>query len=356
MSAAAAVISLVLLGSVAQLAQAQCPLKCRCMAVSHRPYVDCRDRNFEKPPTTGDDTYLEMNLSRNRLRHLGSYSFEKFPQLLILDLSYNFIVELHDGVFKGADRIEHLDLSNNSLVFVSPHFLESCPGIQFLSLARNEYIGKVIETETKKMVQSFLVAPSLRTLVLSECQITTFPQWIVSGLPGLSTLDISNNKIKVLPVISIVSVCRLMTINLENNPFNCEACANAVTKNYFIENKTKFDKNGTFCQRNVRQWCELNITQQVQEVRSKCLLTRIPDPLPRGQPRSLWVYIGGASIGLVALIFLAMLFNGLMSTCKRETSPPPSPGSPHSRAVQMELKEILGRPDNLYKNRPLQLD
>ncbi|CAB3373638.1 Hypothetical predicted protein [Cloeon dipterum] len=351
MSAAAAVISLVLLlGSVAQLAQAQCPLKCRCMAVSNKPYVDCQARNFEKPPNTGDDTYLEMNLSRNRLKSLGSYSFEKFPQLLVLDLSYNFIVELHDGVFKGADRIEHLDLSNNSLVFVSPHFLESCPGIQFLSLARNEYIGKVMEKENEEKVQNFLVAPSLRTLVLSDCQITTFPPWIVSGLPGLSTLDISNNKIKVLPVISIVSVCRLITINLERNPFNCEgACANAVTKNYFIENKTKFDKNVTFCPRNVRQGCELNITREEQEVRSKCLLTKIPDPLPREQPRSLWVYIGGASIALVALIFFAMVFNGLMSTCKRETSPPPSPGSPHSRAVQMELKEILGRPDNVYK-------
>jgi Leucine-rich repeat (LRR) protein len=80
--------------------------------------------------------------------------------------------------------------------------------------------------------------PSLRNLVLSSCGLNVFTPWMVAGLPGLDTLDISNNNIKVLPVLSILSVCRIRLIDLSMNPFDCEGfCENAETKKYLDNNK-----------------------------------------------------------------------------------------------------------------------
>jgi hypothetical protein len=65
--------------------------------------------------------------------------------------------------------------------------------------------------------------------------------------------------------------------------------------------------------------------------------------------RSVWLYIGAGCGALVGLFFLAILFNGVVSTCRRSESPPPSPKSPHTRTVQQELIMIRARPENHYK-------
>ncbi|XP_059480774.1 chondroadherin-like protein isoform X2 [Neocloeon triangulifer] len=347
------ILGAVVLLSLGLLASAQCPLRCQCRIVGNKHNVDCYERNLEVPPNFGSDMYETMNFGRNKLKKLPSYAFEKFPGLTHLNLSYNFIVELEESSFKGLSSLTVLDLSNNSIVYIRPYFLTPCPGIMWLSLARNEYIGKEITSLVAHQKNAtWLVAPSLRTLVLSTCNLEFFPPWMVAGLPGLETLDVSNNRIKVLPVLSVVSVCRVRMMDLSRNPFNCEGiCENAVTKKYLADNKQiTLAGNATFCIR-ARNGCNVNITEDEEAVRQNCLLQEIPKPLERRQPRSVWLYIGAASGGLVGLLFLALLFNGIVSSFRRSESPPPTPhSSPHSRAVQQELKEILSRPESVYKD------
>jgi Leucine-rich repeat (LRR) protein len=118
------------------------------------------------------------------------------------------------------------------------------------------------------------VAPSLRTLVLSSCELRSFLPWMVAGLPGLETLDISNNMIKVLPVLSILSVCRISLMDLSRNPFDCDGfCENAETKKY-LDNNTQITLAGnlSFCPK-VRDGCKVNnITEDQEAVRKECLL------------------------------------------------------------------------------------
>jgi Leucine-rich repeat (LRR) protein len=121
---------------------------------------------------------------------------------------------------------------------------------------------------------TWFVAPSLRTLVLSSCELHVFPPWMVAGLPGLETLDISDNQIKVLPVLSVVSVCHIRLMNLSRNPFDCEGfCENTETKKY-LDNNTQINLAGnlSFCPE-VRDGCILNnITVDLEAVKQKCLL------------------------------------------------------------------------------------
>ena len=118
------------------------------------------------------------------------------------------------------------------------------------------------------------MAPSLRTLVLSSCELRSFLPWMVAGLPGLENLDISNNLIKVMPVLSVLSVCRIRLIELSPNPFDCEEfCENSETKKYMDNNKQiTLAGNLSFCPV-VRDGCKVgNITEDQETVRQKCLL------------------------------------------------------------------------------------
>jgi len=134
---------------------------------------------FQQPPNFGSDTYEDMNFSRNKLKKLPSYAFENFPGLISLNLSYNFIVEvniliyfkmsqclltifclqLDASAFKGLGSLEVLDISNNSLVYINPQFLTPCPGIMWLSLAKNEFVGKeinkVMQIRTQNSVKPY---------------------------------------------------------------------------------------------------------------------------------------------------------------------------------------------------------
>jgi hypothetical protein len=105
------------------------------------------------------------------------------------------------------------------------------------------------------------------------CELNVFPPWVVAGLPGLENLDLSYNRLKVLPVLSIVSVCRIRAITLDKNPFSCDRyCENAVTKKYFQDNpQIILAGNYTFCS-NTRKGCNVNITEEEEDVRQECLL------------------------------------------------------------------------------------
>jgi hypothetical protein len=105
------------------------------------------------------------------------------------------------------------------------------------------------------------------------CELNVFPPWVVAGLPGLENLDLSYNRLKVLQVLSIVSVCRIRAITLDKNPFSCDRyCENAVTKKYFQDNpQIKLAGNYSFCS-NSRKGCNVNITEEEEEVRKECLL------------------------------------------------------------------------------------
>jgi Leucine-rich repeat (LRR) protein len=126
------------------------------------------------------------------------------------------------------------------------------------------------------------VAPSLRTLVLSSCELNVFPPSVVVGLPGLETLDISNNQITVLPVLSVLSVCRIRLMDLSQNPFACEGfCENAETMKYLLDKNKQITLAGnlSFCPK-VRDGCKVsNITEDQEAVRQKCLLKGVEKKL-----------------------------------------------------------------------------
>jgi Leucine-rich repeat (LRR) protein len=156
--------------------------------------------------------------------------------------------QLNENSFEGLSRLTVLDMSKNHIFLTSPYFLKPCPGITWMSLANNRHIGKkyssvcinqyFLQTSFDDLIiiqleknATWLIAPSLRTLVLSSCELNVFPPWTVVGLPVLDTLDISNNNIKVLPVLSVLHVCRIRLIDLSQTPLDCEGfCENAETK------------------------------------------------------------------------------------------------------------------------------
>jgi Leucine-rich repeat (LRR) protein len=124
------------------------------------------------------------------------------------------------------------------------------------------------------------MAPSLRTLLLSSCELNVFPPWALAGLSGLETLDISNNQIEVLPVLSVLYICRIRLMDLSQNPFDCEGfCENAETKKYLDNNKQiTLAGNLSFCPE-VRVGCKVNNnTKNKQAVRQECLKKSMKKP------------------------------------------------------------------------------
>lgn len=81
-----------------------------------------------------------------------------------IDLTRNLINDLHNGVFANLTKLKELYLSGNRLKRFSPELIESCPNLQVLRLDSNDLLNL---NDTKIMEY----APKLKKIALSNNQI-----------------------------------------------------------------------------------------------------------------------------------------------------------------------------------------
>ncbi|KAL3848107.1 hypothetical protein ACJMK2_018986 [Sinanodonta woodiana] len=150
------------------------------------------------------------------------------------------------GPMVGLEKLETLDVSNNLCSNVSDRFFENMKSLESLSLGDN-LLGLVLMKDSEGRIFGNL--SNLRTLDLSNNQITSLPVRLFSGLHSLEHLDIRWNYLQTLNVnmdrmkITYLNINRNLltalphnvrmqltqqakfnnvTIDLRDNPFQCD--------------------------------------------------------------------------------------------------------------------------------------
>lgn len=143
--------------------------------------------------------------------------------LRVLNISANYIVNLHRNALSGCPNIEILDLSNNEIVLSEEniHFLDHTPRLKKL------YLRRAFTTPLNKSNQFNLLIrllekaqlKRLEVLDLSYNYFNNIPFNLPCSLPSLRHLDLRQNMLKTLS-LNISCLPRISKINLERNYFH----------------------------------------------------------------------------------------------------------------------------------------
>ncbi|XP_056224152.1 leucine-rich repeat-containing G-protein coupled receptor 5-like isoform X1 [Seriola aureovittata] len=129
----------------------------------------------EFPDLTGTKSLESLTITGARITSLPSSVCEQFPNLQLLDLSYNQIQTLPS--FSGCESIQKIDLHHNEIE----------------ELQENTFHGLM----------------SLCCLDLSWNRLSTVRPNSFSALPALTKLDLSSNQLSSLPLIGLQSLTHL---------------------------------------------------------------------------------------------------------------------------------------------------
>ncbi|XP_066158217.1 insulin-like growth factor-binding protein complex acid labile subunit [Euwallacea fornicatus] len=165
----------------------------------------------------GKDTFeglvqlTELDLSNNLLETIGVYDFKDLNNLTILRMTGNQLDYFEEGTFKFTPNLQALYIDDNSFMEI-PYELSDLSQLKVLSMARN-----LIESIEDDKVPNL---SELQTLVLVQNQIYEIQQKGFSNMPKLDHLDLSNNNLTVLPTTQLSKMSKLVNLKLSGNTFN----------------------------------------------------------------------------------------------------------------------------------------
>lgn len=156
-----------------------------------------------------------LNLSGNEITSVDEDCFQDYSDLTKLSLSRNSIHTLELFAFESLAKLNYLDLSDNRIEVFDNRILERNEKLKFLDLSKNKFM--LIENKLPLIISNSLEFLSLRNSHLTHVGID-----LLSEVPKLLDLDISNNLLITLIPSSFSHLESLQYINLEYNSFQCD--------------------------------------------------------------------------------------------------------------------------------------
>ncbi|KAH8235160.1 hypothetical protein KR032_009383 [Drosophila birchii] len=164
-----------------------------------------------------------LQLQGNKISSLPDELFANLTALERLDLSRNNIKKLGLGVFGFTilRKLTLLDLSNNYIAELHPLALSSLPFLRELRLRRNKLVSLDL--------RMFAPLRRLQMLTISENRLQEIEPEILDTFERLTHLEINNNRLTFLPDLKASQNLQLLRhISLEGNPWQC-LCLDEIT-------------------------------------------------------------------------------------------------------------------------------
>ncbi|XP_007436639.1 toll-like receptor 2 [Python bivittatus] len=120
------------------LGLAQHPTTSPCQIVSNT-IAPCRGQNLLRVPRDLPRTLEKLDLSYNKIEHIGPADFSSLTQLKELNLGYNHIFSIANDSFASNILLEKLSLFNNSLGEIPSLALKPLKKLTALSISNNIY-------------------------------------------------------------------------------------------------------------------------------------------------------------------------------------------------------------------------
>lgn len=158
-----------------------------------------------------------LNLTRNRLRHIELFHFGSSGQgkcgasLQVLDLSYNNFDSINSQVFAHLSNLQELNLQGNAISVVGDHGFDGLSALSVLNVASNRLVNLAPEL--------FAETRELREMYLQNNTINVLAPGLFSDLTRLLVLDMSENQLteEWVNAATFTGLVRLVFLSVSNN-------------------------------------------------------------------------------------------------------------------------------------------
>ena len=187
--------------------------------------LDFSSSDLQQVPAAPEGmTVTTLNLKRNRIEELQQHAFRKYHSLTEIDLSFNDLRIIHDGVFDNITTLRKIPLKSNILIKLPESFGPSTTILDFIDLINAvansrilsfPYFGAFIKLRALFIASvrntnpnDSFYPPNIRLLGLNTGYMDAFP--LLSSLtPLVADVYIQNNKIKSIPHEAIIGLFNL---------------------------------------------------------------------------------------------------------------------------------------------------
>ncbi|XP_049557571.1 leucine-rich repeat-containing protein 37B isoform X2 [Orcinus orca] len=160
----------------------------------------------EPEPNAYNGTFTILNFQGNSISYIDESMWKAYRWAEKLNLSENYLTELHKDSFEGLLSLQYLDLSCNKIQSIERRTFEPLPFLQFINLGCNLLTELSFGT-----FQAWHGMRFLHTLILNRNPLTTVEDSHLFKLPALKYLDMGTTQVSLTTVESIL----MMTLELE---------------------------------------------------------------------------------------------------------------------------------------------
>jgi Leucine-rich repeat (LRR) protein len=150
----------------------------------------------------------ELNMSYNNLAIIPNNSFIYFKELVILDLSKNKITNLSSDSFYGLKKLKELDLGGNQITVIQDWLFNSTIELKRLKIGNNR-----LKSINNKIFKNLF---DIEEIYLDHNQIESLEKDFFNETNYLQILDISDNLIHTVDGL-FDNLDLLKSLNLKNN-------------------------------------------------------------------------------------------------------------------------------------------
>ncbi|XP_063706439.1 insulin-like growth factor-binding protein complex acid labile subunit, partial [Culicoides brevitarsis] len=215
-------------------------------------YLDLSNNRFKtlnQQIVSSNENLLRFNLNDNQIEALDLQVPPKLKKLEVTNNELKNVTLVGNGTLKSLQAsgnaisdlqldldIEHLDLNYNQMESLEPllhlnltslHLsenpLENLTGIKKLVKLKNLWLDRI---STKFSSHIFASLTNLKSLSLSQSQISTFEVEPLKNLKKLVSLDLSNDEIKTLDYKELAKLPSFKRLILNFRAFNCSYFTN----------------------------------------------------------------------------------------------------------------------------------
>ena len=156
-----------------------------------------------------------LELIMNRLEHLECGVFSGLVKLKIINLAGNKIQYLHPDTFSGLVNLNVVYLGANKLQYLHADTFLGLPKLREINVRLNR--GLRIPTD-----RNFINAPSLSSLDISFCNISSLSVETFANVSALERLGLSGNNLKTVDINILRALPKLSRLSLYGNPLQCD--------------------------------------------------------------------------------------------------------------------------------------
>ncbi|XP_033623867.1 leucine-rich repeat-containing protein 37B-like isoform X6 [Fukomys damarensis] len=151
-------------------------------------------------PDTYNDTFTVLNFQGNFIHGIQARAWKTYRWAEKLNLSENYIAEVHKDSFEGLLSLQYLDLSCNKIQSIERGTFEALPFLKFINLHCNLLTELSFGT-----FQAWHGMQFLHQVILNHNPLTTIEDSSLLKLPALKYLDLGQTHVSLTALENILT-------------------------------------------------------------------------------------------------------------------------------------------------------